>query len=79
MAITLFLAIMVFACFGKSESKLSDDDYARLRYQMVENQIERRNVRDKRVLEAMRKVPRHLFVPEDYRDEAYRDGPLPIN
>ncbi|MEO0102833.1 MAG: protein-L-isoaspartate(D-aspartate) O-methyltransferase [candidate division WOR-3 bacterium] len=45
---------------------------------MVEEQIERRGIKDKRVLEAMRKVPRHLFVPEDLRDEAYNDYPLPI-
>ncbi len=45
---------------------------------MVEAQIERRDVTDSLVLEAMRTVPRHLFVPESYRQESYRDGPLPI-
>ena len=48
------------------------------RLSMVETQIERRGVKDERVLEAMRKVPRHLFVPEDQRDQAYNDYPLPI-
>ncbi|HEY1120476.1 MAG TPA: protein-L-isoaspartate(D-aspartate) O-methyltransferase [Haloferula sp.] len=45
---------------------------------MVAEQIERRGVKDPRVLEAMRKVPRHEFVPEDERHEAYDDRPLPI-
>lgn len=45
---------------------------------MVAEQIERRGVRDDAVLAAMRTVPRHLFVPEDLRDQAYEDRPLPI-
>ena len=53
-------------------------DYAGEREHMVRYQIEARGVRDKRVLQAMRTVPRHLFVPESMRDSAYRDCPLPI-
>ncbi|MCK5352386.1 protein-L-isoaspartate(D-aspartate) O-methyltransferase [bacterium] len=45
---------------------------------MVRYQIEDRNVRDQGVLAAMRTVPRHEFVPERYRDQAYNDHPLPI-
>jgi protein-L-isoaspartate(D-aspartate) O-methyltransferase len=45
---------------------------------MVERQIEARGIRDGRVLEAMRVVPRHLFVPEPFRPRAYADTPLPI-
>ena len=45
---------------------------------MVDNQIAARGIRDKRVLEAMRKVPRHLFVDEALWDQAYGDFPLPI-
>jgi protein-L-isoaspartate(D-aspartate) O-methyltransferase len=45
---------------------------------MVEEQIRARDIRDERVLEAMRTVPRHLFVPESERARAYRDMPLPI-
>jgi protein-L-isoaspartate(D-aspartate) O-methyltransferase len=48
------------------------------RLQMVEDQIIRRGVRDERVLEAMRKVPRHLFVPHHLEERAYCDEPLPI-
>jgi protein-L-isoaspartate(D-aspartate) O-methyltransferase len=48
------------------------------RRSMVDSQIRARGVRDPRVLEAMEKVPRHLFVPEGMRSEAYADEPLPI-
>lgn len=45
---------------------------------MVHDQIEERWVTDPRVLEALRDVPRHLFVPEQLREMAYEDYPLPI-
>jgi len=45
---------------------------------MVIEQLERRDIHDFRALYAMRKVPRHLFVPEDVRHKAYSDSPLPI-
>jgi protein-L-isoaspartate(D-aspartate) O-methyltransferase len=48
------------------------------RVQMVERQIAARGVRDPRVLEAMREVPRHLFVPDDQQGHAYEDRALPI-
>lgn len=53
-------------------------EYADAREQMVESQIENRGVSDPLVLEAMRMVPRHEFVPEEYLDQAYADHPLPI-
>jgi protein-L-isoaspartate(D-aspartate) O-methyltransferase len=52
--------------------------YDRLREEMVRRQIEARGVRDPATLSAMRKVPRHLFVSEALRDQAYGDHPLPI-
>jgi protein-L-isoaspartate(D-aspartate) O-methyltransferase len=52
--------------------------YQRAREAMVQRQIAARGVRDQRVLEAMRKVPRHLFVPPSMQPYAYRDSPLPI-
>ncbi|RKY63699.1 MAG: protein-L-isoaspartate O-methyltransferase [Candidatus Latescibacterota bacterium] len=55
-----------------------NEDYESLRLRMVERQIRARGVRDERVLEAMRKVPRHVFVPPDLVDEAYEDHPLSI-
>ena len=45
---------------------------------MVEQQMRRRDITDERVLEAMRKVPRHEFVPKEYLKQAYADHPLPI-
>ncbi|HUU00716.1 MAG TPA: protein-L-isoaspartate(D-aspartate) O-methyltransferase [Myxococcota bacterium] len=48
------------------------------RLQMVARQIEARGVRDPRVLAAMRKVPRHMFVPQASLPAAYEDRPLPI-
>ena len=54
------------------------DHFARLREAMVASQIVDRGITDPAVLKAIRKVPRHLFVPERYRSAAYRDHPLPI-
>jgi len=51
---------------------------ARKRGEMVKSQIERRGVRDARVLEAMRKVPRELFVERSAAECAFHDGPLSI-
>lgn len=45
---------------------------------MVQQQLAARGVRSARVLQAMRRVPREAFIGEDWRDDAYRDGPLPI-
>ena len=52
--------------------------YESNRRRMVEEQFIRRDITDKRVLDAMRKVPRHIFVPEEHRHLAYSDCPLPI-
>ena len=54
------------------------DKYELLRNKMVETQLIPRGIKNKKVLDAMRKVPRHLFVTEDRIDEAYEDCPLPI-
>ncbi|MFY9904510.1 MAG: protein-L-isoaspartate(D-aspartate) O-methyltransferase [Terriglobales bacterium] len=48
------------------------------REEMVRVQLAGRGVRDARVLDAMRRVPRHEFVPEPYQEAAYEDHPLPI-
>src|SRR3954468_21617156 len=53
-------------------------DLARARADMVEHQIARRGVRDKRVLKAMARIPREAFVLPGWEDEAYEDQPLPI-
>ncbi|MBP9006135.1 MAG: protein-L-isoaspartate(D-aspartate) O-methyltransferase [Candidatus Marinimicrobia bacterium] len=53
-------------------------DYYQLRQKMVNEQIIARGVRAESVIKAMQKVERHLFVPEQYRNFAYSDRPLPI-
>jgi len=54
-------------------------DYTGARLVMVRSQLQRRGITDARVLQAMREVPRHLFVPLEWRHEAYSDRPLPIS
>jgi protein-L-isoaspartate(D-aspartate) O-methyltransferase len=54
------------------------NDYSSARERMVKNQLIPRGIKDKRVLDAMRTVPRHRFVPVDLRYLAYADAPLPI-
>jgi protein-L-isoaspartate(D-aspartate) O-methyltransferase len=53
-------------------------DYGKARETMVLNDIISRGVKDKATLDAMRNVPRHEFVPQELKQRAYRDGPLPI-
>jgi protein-L-isoaspartate(D-aspartate) O-methyltransferase len=55
-----------------------DDARTREREQMVAQQIAARGVRDEQTLDAMRRVPRHLFVPPEVASQAYADHPLPI-
>ena len=54
------------------------DAYESDRMEMANRQIAGRGLRDPRLLSAFEFVPRHLFVPEEYRQHAYADGPLPI-
>ncbi len=54
------------------------DTFNDQRQLMVSTQIEARGVQDPAVLEAMRRVPRHTFVPPTYLDQSYEDHPLPI-
>ncbi len=63
------------------EGKIVQGDTAELeaaRHEMVARQIRDRGIRDERVLNAMRAVPRHFFVPPEYKSRAYSDEPLPI-
>lgn len=59
-------------------SPANADIYLSLRERMVEAQLRNRGIVDERVLAAFLRVPRHLFAPERYRDQAYEDHPLPI-
>ncbi len=71
----MFVYLVFFMLFSKPPEK---PDYDIRRYAMVENQIKSRGIKDSLTLEAMSAVPRHMFVPEKLRDQAYDDGPLPI-
>jgi len=53
-------------------------DFEVARRKMVETQIAARGIRDQRVLQAMREIPRHLFLDEGMWEQAYQDHPLPI-
>ena len=54
------------------------DPYSAMRQRMVEHDLKARGIRDGRVLKVMGEIPRHLFVDERYRSQAYADHPLPI-
>ena len=60
------------------EDKPANDKAADQRLKMVKDQIAGRGVTDRRVLEGMRKIPRHLFVDDSLKGRAYGDHPLPI-
>jgi protein-L-isoaspartate(D-aspartate) O-methyltransferase len=53
-------------------------DFPKARLKMVEDQIVSRGIKDAKLIAAMKKIPRHLFVPENLRRAAYEDRPLPI-
>lgn len=77
----LFLICCVLLCLvscGRREDMQNDGMYEALRTEMVKNQLQSRNIRDPRVLDAMGSVPRHMFVPADVRNRAYDDTPLSI-
>jgi len=54
------------------------DEFAEIRQRMVDEQMASRDISNERVLEVMRQVPRHRFVPKSLESYAYRDSPLPI-
>jgi protein-L-isoaspartate(D-aspartate) O-methyltransferase len=60
------------------QMKNAKKTYTEERESMVTTQIKSRGIKDTNVLEAMEKVPRHVFVPENMRKVAYNDEPLPI-
>jgi protein-L-isoaspartate(D-aspartate) O-methyltransferase len=57
---------------------VSARDWDAARQRMIADQLRGRDVRDQRVLDAVARVPRHLFVPEASREDAYEDRPVPI-
>jgi protein-L-isoaspartate(D-aspartate) O-methyltransferase len=75
----LSLLFAMIATVGNGEAGEGGASPTELRrLTMVAQQIEARGINDPRVLGALRRVPRHLFVPTSHRELAYRDHPLPI-
>ena len=72
------LTLLLVACTQAGTTGSNQDAFAVARERMVADQIAARDVRDERVLAAMREVPRHLFVPPDSQGQAYDDRPLSI-
>ncbi|MBN2173553.1 MAG: protein-L-isoaspartate(D-aspartate) O-methyltransferase [Bacteroidales bacterium] len=71
--------MMISVLFTECNSQEpADNDFQKRRENMVFTQIKARGVHDKKVLDAMLKVERHRFVPEEYIEEAYEDHPLPV-
>ncbi len=63
---------------GSLRQNISGSDFQTQRRDMVEKQIRKRGIKDRVILDAFLKVPRHRFVPEELKDLAYNDHPLPI-
>ncbi len=70
--------ILLTTVVASSTASAQKDEFTVRRQQMVKMQIKGRGIVDEKVLEAMAKVKRHLFVPEGLRETAYSDSPLPI-
>jgi len=75
---SLVLLSLVFFTIAPVLAEESQDTFAKARKRMVERDFRGHGIKDPRVLEVMSLVPRHLFVSERYRSQAYQDRPLPI-
>ncbi|MDY6843181.1 MAG: protein-L-isoaspartate(D-aspartate) O-methyltransferase [Thermodesulfobacteriota bacterium] len=81
--ISFIVVILSISCRDTSshnhaKRKIPQVDFKHFRTVMVQSQIQTRGIKDQRVLDAMREVERHKFVPSHLRNLAYTDGPLPI-
>ncbi len=76
--VLVYAALFIGLFFMTSGSASMETTFAQKRKQMVESQLKAREIKDLRVLAAMLKVERHLFVPANYRHLSYEDQPLPI-
>lgn len=74
----IILLLILFASLPGCLEKVEEDTFAQAREKMVKEHLMGRDITDKRVLEVMGKLPRHLFVEENLRAQAYEDYPLPI-
>jgi protein-L-isoaspartate(D-aspartate) O-methyltransferase len=75
LTVIIAVSMVLLTC---SYQRSEEDPYLAARQRMITEDIQRRGIDDQRVLQAMLKVERHLFVPESYRPMAYADRPLPI-
>ncbi|MBL7113981.1 MAG: protein-L-isoaspartate(D-aspartate) O-methyltransferase [Bacteroidales bacterium] len=71
----VFFCVWMTGCPAQNKTLQMDEEKRAI---MVTEQIQWRGVSDRAVLNAMRRVPRHVFVPEPYKEDAYDDTPLPI-
>ena len=74
----MFLALGAALLAGEGAARAGEEAYTERRMAMSEQQLKMRDVHAPRVLEAMGRVKRHLFVPEEFRELAYTDQALPI-
>jgi protein-L-isoaspartate(D-aspartate) O-methyltransferase len=74
----IFLFIFFILILSLSPAAMPEDSFSSSRQRMVKEQIEARGISDPRLLEVLKKVKRHLFVPTDLQNAAYDDHPLPI-
>lgn len=77
-SVLILIAIAMQTTSDKTFSDADDDSYAILRQRMVEEQLQRRDIDDEKVLAVMNTVERHQFVPTIVRTHAYNDNPIPI-
>jgi protein-L-isoaspartate(D-aspartate) O-methyltransferase len=74
----VIFAVLILSILTGGSMLPQNDKYSSLRERMVKEQIIARGISDRETLKALRKVPRHLFVPTDIINRAYEDNPLPI-
>jgi protein-L-isoaspartate(D-aspartate) O-methyltransferase len=77
-AVAVAMGVLVMLALAGFPGLQSEATHSQRREEMVQSQIAARGIKDKAVLAALRKVPRHRFVPQFLQGRAYDDGPLPI-
>jgi protein-L-isoaspartate(D-aspartate) O-methyltransferase len=74
----ILILTLLFLGFSSPPSVEETSEMARQKGLMINNHLKGREIKDREVLRAMEKIPRHYFVPESQRKRAYKDHPLPI-
>jgi len=68
----------ILSAQSSDTAQIESEPFTKRRMEMVEETIISRGLKDRQVIAAMQSVPRHMFVPDQYLDQAYADHPLPI-